>query len=474
MRRVGKVAIGRSAGASACTFVLAGALVVVLPGVFSGSAAPVASANRVAPACGGVAPNPSVEQTTEAGGAPQGYLFTPAAPVPRSTPPDKVPKLVTDSAHATDGKLNAQIQTPDGRVSSASQTLPAAPGSVFTLSAYTGSVGSALSERGNAQSAGLRFTDATGRTLLEKAQDVTHDVTSDGKLARQDFPAQTAPEKTANVTFFASTNHNWVLWDCVDLQEAAYTVKEEVQNPITGEWGASATIPAGETAHYRTTVTNSGTAPLTGVLVKDSWCTGLPGAFDLAPGASRQLPCDHPNLAENDTGHVNKVTVTGVKAPSGPLTDQTATASITVTPLPLIDKVGDRAWRDDNRNGLQDDGEPGVPDIPVTLKDGAGSTLAATKTGADGTYAFDKRKDGTYQVCFDVSHLPDGLTVTKAAAGDPAKDSDADTTTGCTAAFTLGGDHRENLDEDLGLAPPPPPPPAPAPSSTTPPPPPTP
>lgn len=458
---MGRVAIGRTAGASACTLVLAGALVVVLPG-----SAPAADT----PACGGVAPNPSVEQASTPGGQPTGYVFSPAAPVPRSTPPDKLPKLVTDTAHASDGRVNAQIQTPDGRVSSATQTLPAAPGSIYTLSASTGSVGSALSDRANAQSTGLRFTDSTGRTLLEKSQNVTHDVGSDGRLARQDLPAVTAPDRTTSVVFFATTNRNWVMWDCVNLQLAAYTVKEEVQNPQTGAWGPSATIPAGETAHYRTTVTNSGSLALTGVLLKDSWCSSLPGAFDLAPGKSNAVTCDHPNLAENDTGHVNKVRITGVTSPSGTLADQSATASITVTPLPLIDRIGDRVWRDTDRNGLQDDGEPGVADIPVTLKDGAGGTLGTTKTAADGSYLFDKRKDGTYQVCFDVTKLPDGLTVTKRAAGDAAKDSDVDPASGCTSAFTLGGSTHDNVNADLGLAPPPPPPPpAPSPSPSAPP-----
>jgi uncharacterized repeat protein (TIGR01451 family) len=457
MRRARKVAIGRSAGASAGTVVLAGALVVFLPG-----SAPAADA----PACGGIAPNPSVEQVSAPGGAPQGYLFTPAAPVPRSTPPDKLPKLVTDSALAVDGHLKAQIQTPDGRVSSASQTVPYAPGGLYSLSAWTGTVATALAERGNAQSTGLRFSDAAGRTLLEKAQDVTHDVASDNKLARQDFPATAAPDGTSSVTFFATTNRNWVMWDCVNVQLAAYSVKEEVQNPANGEWGPSASLLAGSTAHYRVTVANSGSVPLTGLLVKDPWCTGLPSAFGLDAGASKALTCDHPNLAENDNGHVSTVTVSGVTSASGKLGDQKATATITVTPLPLIDKIGDRVWRDLNRNGLQDDGEPGVGGIPVTLKDGAGGTVATAKSADDGSYLFDKLKDGTYQVCFDVSQLPDGLTVTTRAAGDPAKDSDADPATGCTTAFTLGGDHRENPDVDLGLAPPEPPAPAPPSSST--------
>jgi uncharacterized repeat protein (TIGR01451 family) len=465
MRRARKVAIGRSAGASAGTVVLAGALVVFLPG-----SAPATGTS----ACGGIAPNPSVEQVSAPGGPPQGYLFTPAAPVPRSTPPDKMPKLVTDSALAVDGHLKAQIQTPDGRVSSASQTMPSAPGGLYSLSVWAGTVATALAERGNAQSTGLRFSDAVGRTLLEKAQEVTHDVATDNKLARQDFPATAAPDGTASVAFFATTNRNWVMWDCVNVQLAAYSVKEEVQNPANGEWGPSAALPAGSTAHYRVTVANSGSVPLTGLLVKDPWCTGLPSVFDLAAGASKALTCDHPNLAENDNGHVSTVTVSGVTSAGGKLGDQKATATITVTPLPLIDKVGDRVWRDLNRNGLQDDGEPGVGGIPVTLKDGAGGTVATVKSADDGSYLFDKLKDGTYQVCFDVSRLPDNLTVTTRAAGDPAKDSDADPATGCTAAFTLGGAHRENLDVDLGLAPPAPPPPSsstavppPPPSSTS-------
>ncbi|MBB4687316.1 DUF7850 domain-containing protein [Amycolatopsis jiangsuensis] len=459
MRR--RVAIGRSTGAAACTAVLAGALVVVLPG-----SAPAAGG----PACGGIAANPSVEDAA-AGGMPREYLFTPAAPVPRSTPPDRVPKLVTSTEHAVDGRVNARIQTPDGRVSWASQALRAVPGGIYTLSVWTGTAATGLGERA-ATSVGLRFADNAGRTLLEKPLDVTHDVAADGKLAEQDLAPVTAPDRTSAATFFASTNHNWVMWDCVRADLSAYTVKKEVQNPSTGEWGAAASIPAGETAHYRITVANTGSQPLTGLLVKDPWCTGLPGAFDLAPGANRALTCDHPNLTEDDDGHVNTATVTGAKSPAGGLADQKATATITVTPQQAVDKIGDRVWLDNNRNGLQDEGEPGHADLPVTLKDGAGGSVATARTADDGSYLFDKRKDGTYQVCFDVHALPDGLTVTGRSAGDPARDSDADPATGCTDPFTLGGSTHERTDLDLGLAPPLPPTPPPPTSSAAPPPPP--
>ncbi|MDT8910512.1 SdrD B-like domain-containing protein [Amycolatopsis sp. PS_44_ISF1] len=255
----------------------------------------------------------------------------------------------------------------------------------------------------------------------------------------------------------ATTDHVRVVADCASAQVAAYTVKEEVQDPANGQWGASATLPAGSTAHYRVTVTNSGSVALTGVLVRNPWCTGLPAAFDLGAGAARVLTCDHPNLAENDDGYVSTVRVSGVTAGGGKLADQKATATITVTPLPPIDGVGGRVWRDLDRNGLRGEGEPGVGGIPVTLEDGAGGTVATTKSAEDGSYGFGRLKDGTYRVCFDVGGLPDGLTVTIPGAGDPAKDSDADPATGCTAPFTLGGNHRENPDVDLGLAPPVPP-----------------
>ncbi|WP_409461930.1 SdrD B-like domain-containing protein [Amycolatopsis sp. GA6-003] len=443
MRRARKVAIGRTAGAAAGTAMLVGALAVVTPG-----SAPAEGA----PECGGIAANPSVEDAGSPGGPPREYLFTPAAPVPRSTPADRVPKLLTSTAHAVDGHVNAQIQTPDGRVSSASQQVKAVPGGQYSLSVWAGTAQSGLGSRASATT-GLRFADRAGRVLVEKPLAVTHDVASDGRLARQELPPFAAPDDTAGVSFFASTNHNWVLWDCVHVALAAFAVKMEVRNPAHGTWGPSAAIPAGDAAHFRISVSNTGSEPLTGLLVKDPWCTGLPGAFDLAANASRELACAHPNLTEDDNGHVNTAKVTGA-GPGGPLAEQKASATVMVTPQPSVGKIGDRAWKDLNRNGTQDDDEPGFPELPVTLKDGAGGTVATARTNADGGYLFDQRKDGTYQVCFDISKLPDRLTVTQRGAGTPGLDSAVDPVTGCTSPFTLGGKDRERMDLDIGLAPP--------------------
>ncbi|MEZ4581015.1 MAG: SdrD B-like domain-containing protein [Caldilineaceae bacterium] len=56
--------------------------------------------------------------------------------------------------------------------------------------------------------------------------------------------------------------------------------------------------------------------------------------------------------------------------------------------------IGDRVWLDMDRNGIQDMGEPGMADVPVTLRDGAGNMVAATTTGADGLYGFDQLVTG--------------------------------------------------------------------------------
>lgn len=392
------------------------------------------------PVCGGLAANPSVELAAR-NGAPDGYVFAPAAPVPPGTPAAKVPKLLTEREYAVDGQRAAVVQTPDGKTSTAYQTERFVPGGVYGLSVWTASRAPRYEP-----ATGLRFYDATG-TQIQETKLVAGHYAGDGALVRQDFPAATAPSKAAAVKFFATTTLDRLHWDCVDLQLAAYSVKKEVQNPATGAWASFATVTAGETAHYRVTVTNEGTEDLTGITVQDPWCPGTFEPFALAAGANRQLTCDHPDLTVADSGHVNTAKVTGVHYPGGTLGDKTASATITVLPPPAIAKIGDFVWADRNRDGLQDPDEPGVAGVKVTLKDGAGGTIGTATTDDKGKYGFEKLKDGTYQVCFTV---PADFTVTRHDAGSDDRDSDADPG-GCTAPRTVGGPSHEDLTVDLGL-----------------------
>jgi hypothetical protein len=98
--------------------------------------------------------------------------------------------------------------------------------------------------------------------------------------------------------------------------------------------------------------------------------------------------------------------------------------------------LGDRAWSDTNRNGIQDAGEGGASGVVVALYDNAGGLLQATLTGADGTYGFSGLSCGTtYSLRFVP---PAGATFSPANQGsDDTLDSDADPATGIVGLFML-------------------------------------
>lgn len=90
---------------------------------------------------------------------------------------------------------------------------------------------------------------------------------------------------------------------------------------------------------------------------------------------------------------------------------------------------GDQVWHDLNVNGIQDDGEPGVAGVTVTV-DGKSET---TDAGGFWTSAGLKKKKN-YTVTF--SNLPSGYEFSpRDAGGDDNLDSDPDPTTGITIAY---------------------------------------
>jgi hypothetical protein len=106
--------------------------------------------------------------------------------------------------------------------------------------------------------------------------------------------------------------------------------------------------------------------------------------------------------------------------------------------------VGDRVWNDLNGNGIQDPGEPGIPNIQVELFDADGNYVDTTTTDANGIYGFDSLTPGDYYLQFG---LPDGYVFTaQYQGGDPAKDSDANAV-GSTDVFSLApGDNDPTRD----------------------------
>ncbi|MFG0318915.1 MAG: SdrD B-like domain-containing protein, partial [Planctomycetota bacterium JB042] len=115
----------------------------------------------------------------------------------------------------------------------------------------------------------------------------------------------------------------------------------------------------------------------------------------------------------------------------------------------LIAKLGDRVWVDIDRDGLQDDGEAGLPNVPVTLRDAATDAIVdETTTDADGLYLF-CAKPGSYVVEFTIDDEDFSFT-TREAGGDPEVDSDPDESTGRTDPVTLDPG-QVRLDIDAGV-----------------------
>ena len=110
--------------------------------------------------------------------------------------------------------------------------------------------------------------------------------------------------------------------------------------------------------------------------------------------------------------------------------------------------LGDTVWHDRNHNGVQDQGEPGVPGVRVTLFDVNGTAIATTTTDADGHYGFTGLKPGTYVVGFTPAS---GWFVTTSSVGnDHSVDSDADVVTGQTRPIVLrSGQNDPTIDAGL-------------------------
>lgn len=95
--------------------------------------------------------------------------------------------------------------------------------------------------------------------------------------------------------------------------------------------------------------------------------------------------------------------------------------------------LGDRVWRDLNRDGLQGENEPGIPGVLVELYRASGSLVGTRITGADGRYRFADLASDSYRLRFA---LAPGHSHTLAdVGGDDRIDSDVVTPAGSTAVF---------------------------------------
>ncbi len=99
--------------------------------------------------------------------------------------------------------------------------------------------------------------------------------------------------------------------------------------------------------------------------------------------------------------------------------------------------IGDKVWNDLNKNGIQEPGEPGVPNIKVKLIDCSnGQILNTTTTNTNGNYLFTNVVSGSYKLKF--YDLPGGWKFTlKDVGSNDLLDSDVDPGTGMTSCFSI-------------------------------------
>jgi len=110
--------------------------------------------------------------------------------------------------------------------------------------------------------------------------------------------------------------------------------------------------------------------------------------------------------------------------------------------------LGDKVWKDLNKDGIQDEGEPGIKDITVKLYNCADVYIKEVKTNANGIYLFNNLIPGSYKV---LVQLPDDyLFSLKYQGSDDSKDSDIDPITWKSECITLAAGEN-NLTIDAGM-----------------------
>lgn len=154
--------------------------------------------------------------------------------------------------------------------------------------------------------------------------------------------------------------------------------------------------------------------------------TGVTSTFRLGPSAPDLVPAADVGVAEADLA--NATTSAGLVG---------------------VYSLGDTVWRDNNGDGVLDDGDGAVKGVTVELLDHDRQLLASKVTNSNGRFTFDELPAGGYQLHF--TKLPSGLVFVPSQVGaNSAVDSDADPS-GLTPVVTLGDENPADTTVDAGI-----------------------
>ncbi len=290
-------------------------------------------------------------------------------------------------------------------------------------------------------------------------------------------------------TYFVTVTHT--ASGCTANTSVQVTQPTQVSVTVTGVNGACSTlgsataVAAGGTPNYTYAWSNGGTGATISNLNNGAYAVtatdsrgcaamGMVSINNSTAGLNVTVTVTNPISAVNADDGAVSTSVTGGTAPysyswnTGATTSNLSnlgpgTYTVTVTSsngctgtgtVTLIEPscIGDRVWKDTNRNGCQDPGpdEFGIGGVVVQLTgttSGGTAVSLTTTTALNGQYLFDNLQPGTYQVKFIA---PTGYAFSPAnACSDDFSDSDA-LASGSTANINLAAGHC-NVTVDAGV-----------------------
>jgi uncharacterized repeat protein (TIGR01451 family) len=210
----------------------------------------------------------------------------------------------------------------------------------------------------------------------------------------------------------------------------------------------------GETITFDFVVTNTGNVTLSNVRIQDITVGVLNLLVQpsvLPPGHSGVASVQYVITSEDiDSGGRQNIATASALTPGGltifdvsrdptPLNPEdpnydNSCPECTFVSLVRPSRIGNFVWHDINGNGIQDTGEPGIPNVTVNLYTSSGVYISSVSTNQTGNYLFPFVVPGDYQLRFDI---PTGFTPTFSNMGNAATDSDIDQQ-GLVSVFNVG------------------------------------